>query len=498
VSAHPAATLVGLLVLCLFLAPGPDVFGAGRPNVLLVTLDTTRADHIGSYGYDRDTSPAIDAVAADAALFSQAYSVIPLTTPAHVSIMTGLHPLKHGIYRNSQFIPEELVTLAELLDGRGYDTGAFVSAIVLSGRSRIDDGFDVYSDVPESPRGAPGEPRSRMREADETVDSALGWLSRHHEQPFFLWVHLYEPHLPYIPPDAYGRRFDPAFDAYKMTIEERLKSGEIPGPGPQDRELPPQLRRRGMGFPRALPPAEVAGMRHAYDGEIAYADAQLSRVLDFLKREQLYENTVVVVMGDHGEMLYEKRQYFGHHHFMYEGSLKVPLILRFPGVAARRIDQRITIVDVLPTLLDALEIENASPMDGTSFWPLIREGKQVDGRPYEVLVSHSRRSGPGPGPGPGPGSPDGAIFDPAAALKDRWKLVMTSPGDQPQATFELYDLRSDPGELKNLYDAERETPIVRELRELLSSALEATQGRIRHEPLDAATEERLRSLGYLP
>jgi arylsulfatase A-like enzyme len=485
------ALFLGLAFLCSF--PSHEALGATHRNVLLVTLDTTRADHFGCYGYDRETSPAIDTVAADAVLFSRAYSVVPLTSPSHVSIMTGLHPLSHGVYRNSQSVPKELVTLAELLKKHGYATAAFVSAIVLSGRAGIDDGFDVYSDVLAHAGEPPDDPRRRMRSADQTVNAALGWLSQHREKKFFLWLHLYEPHLPYLPPDAYGRKFDPDYIAYKKRTEERLR----PGPGPEPREGPPlphPQTRPMMRFPRAVEPAIVASMKNAYDGEIAFADAQLSRVLGFLRKHELYDGTIVVVMGDHGEILYEKRQYFGHHKFMYEGALRIPLVCRIPGVDARRIDQRITNVDILPTLLGALGIATPPGTDGISFWPLLRGGGKVARRPYEIVVSHSRRSGPGPAPEP---EIEG-VFDPTGVLKDRWKLLMTRRGMEPGTALELYDLGADPDEQRNLYDPESESPIARELRAYLESRLETARERIRHEVLDPETEERLRSLGYLP
>jgi arylsulfatase len=412
--------------------------------------------------------------------------------------MTGLHPVHHGVYRNAQPVPKELVTLAELLKARDYSTAAFVSAIVLSGRSRIDDGFDSYSGVVERPRRGPGGPPRRMRSADETVDAALGWLTRHRAEKFFLWLHLYEPHLPYLPPDEYGRRFDPDYASYKQELENRLKFGEDGaahredprGPGPRGAERPPHPGARGPGaFPRPMEAAEVARMRNAYDGEIAFADAQLARVVGFLKKEKLYDGTIVVIMADHGEILYEQRQYFGHHRFMYEGSLAIPLICRIPGVGARRFDARITNVDVLPTLLGALGIEAPSPGDGVSFWPLIRDGRKVSGRPYEILVSHHQPPGP----------IRERVFDPTGVLNDRWKLLVAHRDGEPEATLELYDLRSDPAEQKNLYDAMAESPIPRQLRADLDSYLEVLKDRPIHpEVIDPETEEQLRSLGYLP
>jgi arylsulfatase A-like enzyme len=492
-----AATILGLSLLFL---PGLTAMGAGDRNVLLVTLDTTRADRLGCYGYERDTSPTVDAVAADAVLFSRAYSVVPLTTPSHVSIMTGLHPVNHRIYRNAQPVPDELVTMAELLKARGYATAAFVSAIVLSGRSRIDDGFDLYSGVVDRPRRASRDPRRRMRSADETVDAALGWLTRHRAEKFFLWLHLYEPHLPYLPPDEYGLKFDPAYAVYKRKIQDRLELGDgpaahlddLPGPGAGDREQPPHPGgRRGGAFPRPMATAEVTRMRNAYDGEIAFADAQLSRVVGFLKQAKLYDETIVVVMADHGEILYEQRQYFGHHRFMYEGALEIPLIFRIPGVGARRLEERITNVDVLPTLLGALGIEAPSPGDGVSFWPLIRDGREVRGRPHEILVSHTQQRGPEP-------IAEG-VFDPTGVLNDRWKLLVKSRGGEPEARLELYDLNADPAERKNLYDPKAESPIARELQAYLDSYLEVLRDRpIRPEAIDPETEERLRSLGYIP
>jgi len=489
------------ILLSLLVSLHPAV-GEEARNVLLVTLDTTRADRLGCYGHDRDTTPNIDAVAADGVLFSRAYSVVPLTTPSHVSIMTGLHPLHHGVYRNSVAVPDELVTMAELLDRNGYATGAFVSSVVLGGRGRIDDGFDEYSEVIERPPEARDGPRQRMRSADRTVSAALDWLARHRKEKFFLWVHLYEPHLPYLPPDEYGRRYNPGFDEYKKKVEGRISRGQarrepmgspIPAAHERDEHERPAhpISRARSGLPPPVAEDQVESMKNAYDGEIAFADAQLGRVLEFLRRAELYDKTVILIMGDHGEILHEKQQYFGHHHLLYEGSLRIPLVCRFPGLDARAIDQRITNLDVLPTLLDALSVDPVRPMDGISYWNLIRDGGKVDERPHEILVSYARRERSGP--------PPETLFEPTGLLQGRWKLLVTSVPGQPESTIELFDLETDPGERRNLCDAGAEPPIARRMRATLEAVLEYTNER-RTPPteMDPETEERLRSLGYVP
>jgi arylsulfatase A-like enzyme/Tfp pilus assembly protein PilF len=313
-------------------APGGRWPGARPRNLLVVTLDTLRADRLGSYGYAAALTPRLDALAARGLRFAQATTVVPLTLPAHSSLFTGTFPARHGVRDNGGFyLPDEQVTLAEVLKGQGYRTGGFVSAFVLDGRWGIGQGFERYFDDFDLSKfeKAPGMD-AIQRPGAETVDRALAWLAEDPARPFFAWVHLYDAHAPYEPPERFAARF----------------------------------------------PATASG---AYDGEIAEVDAQLGRLLDALTADGRLRDTVVVALADHGEMLGEHGEQT-HGFFVYDAALRIPLIVAGPSVPARVVSDQVRIVDVLPTVLDLLGQRAPAAVQGTSLLPLAR------GEPLPLLA----------------------------------------------------------------------------------------------------------------
>jgi choline-sulfatase len=295
---------------------------ASELNLLVVTLDTTRADRIGSYGYAGASTPTLDALARRSLRFASAVSVAPETLPAHCSIFTGRYPYQHGVRLNAEYrLPPGETTLAERLRAHGYETAAFVSAFVLDARYGLDQGFDLYDDHTEAGGGAGFPSGTIERPADRTTDAALAWLDgRRPGRPFFAWVHYFDPHAPYKPPAAAAAR---------------------------------------------------TGGR-AYDGEISFADEQLGRLLERLAAKGLEGRTVLAVLADHGESLGDHGE-STHSIFLYDSVLRVPLFLAVPGasaVAGRVEDGVVSQVDLVPTLLDLLGVkvgETAGPaMDGRS------------------------------------------------------------------------------------------------------------------------------------
>jgi arylsulfatase A-like enzyme len=250
-----------------------------RPNLVLVTIDTLRADHIGAYGSTLARTPALDGLAARGARFTHAQSAVPLTGPSHATILTGLYPPAHGVRDNIVFtLDPRHRTLASLLGGQGYRTAAFVGAYPVAAAFGFRQGFDVFSeDFKESPIPGAGA----QRPANEVVDAALGWLSKPAEAPFFVWTHLYDPHAPYDPPEP-----------YRSTL---------------------------------------AG--HPYDGEIAFADAQVGRLLDWVRASGHDKDTVIAILSDHGESLGEHGE-VTHAVLAYEATLHVPS--SWPGRACPR------------------------------------------------------------------------------------------------------------------------------------------------------------------
>lgn len=299
--------------------------GVERPNVILITLDTTRADHLGSYGYTRAKTPNIDALARGGVLFTQAASTSPLTQPAHSSIMTGTYPTYHGVRVNGNTaLSQDQKTIAEALSEKGYETGAFIGAFVLDGRWGLNQGFKVYDDRFDLEKHKHLDLGSVQRPANQVMDAALAWLESHQRGPFFAWIHLYDPHTPYEPPE-------PFFSEYG---------------------------RQGL-----------AGL---YDGEIAFADDQVGRCVSWLQAKGLDKKTVVIIMGDHGEGLGSHGE-GTHGYFVYDYALRVPFLVATPFTELRgvRVDSQVSSVDVFPTVLALSGIDVGAQVHGRSLLPVM-------------------------------------------------------------------------------------------------------------------------------
>ena len=402
--------LACLLAACSGRAPSPP---AVRSNVLLITIDTLRADRVG-----RGLTPAIDALAARGVRFTNARAAAPLTLPSHASILTGALPPDHGVRVNGVALAVR-PTLARAFADAGYRTGAFVGAYVLDRRFGLSGGFATYDD--RIPRDASGAARLEAeRRGDVVMSSALAWLAQPSTQPFFAWIHLYDPHAPYDPPQAY------------------------------------LARARGSDTP-------------AYDGEVAFADAQVGRALEWLKTSGNEATTMVVVTGDHGEGLGDHGE-ATHGMLAYDSTLKVPLVValapRAPlppvgGTWAGEVDRPRSLAHLASLLLQTARIAVPS---GMLTWPIGAEAEAYAESKY----------------------PESAGWHDVAALAfDRWKVIASS-------TTELYDLQTDPGERRNL--AGEKLSVVDGARRRIAE-LRAAKSAAAAVPVDAA--DRLRALGYV-
>ena len=290
-----------------------------RPHLLLITLDTTRADRIGCYRYSKARTPVLDALAAAGVRCEHAYTVAPLTLPAHSSLFTGLYPVENGIRTNGRGrLDDAIPTLAEVLRRQGYDTSAFVGSFVLNGKFGLDRGYNTYDDDFASDYPT-NDALHVERTGASVVDAALEWLKAPRSRPFFCWVHLFDPHSPYLAhADLFGDEF-----------------AERP-----------------------------------YDAEIAYVDQQVGRLLEFLQRCGLESETLVVVVGDHGEGLGEHLEQT-HSMMLYNSTMHVPLIFRHPTRLAggRRLAANVSMVDISPTILDLLEVADPRKISGKSLKP---------------------------------------------------------------------------------------------------------------------------------
>ncbi len=398
-----------------------------RLNVLLVTIDTLRADHVGSYGYAAAQTPALDALAARGLRFAQATTVAPLTLPAHASLMTGTFPAYHRVRDNGGFyLSDDQTTLATLLRRRGYRTGGFVSAFVLDHRWGIAQGFDRYYDDFDLARYRVDAGLDAVqRPGREVAAKAIEWLDERDGRPFFAWVHLYEPHAPYDPPEPIRSRF----------------------------------------------PATMIG---AYDGEIAEADIQVGRLIGHLASTGRLDRTLVVVLGDHGESLGEHGEE-QHGFFVYNPDIQIPLIVAGPGVPARVVDDHARIVDVMPTILDLLHIDDANAVQGRSLLPLAR-GERLN------LVAFSETWYPRHHYG----------WSELTSIRDGRYHFIAAP------RRELYDTQVDPGELRDIAAANpgRADALEHALRAFLAET-SSTGGPGSPRPVDPDVEARLRSLGYV-
>ncbi|MEP7118755.1 MAG: sulfatase-like hydrolase/transferase, partial [Acidobacteriota bacterium] len=318
----PRRVKVGLLLLCLAVAASCSRGSSGPINVLVISLDTLRADHVGSYGDAAAKTPVLDALAARGTRFASATTTTPLTLAAHTSLFTGTFPTHHGVRDNTGFhVDDAVTTLAEVFKGRGYRTGGFVSAFVLDARWGIAQGFDDYVDDFNLSKDLGPGLDAIQRPGNETADQALAWLATPDQRPFFAWVHLYDPHAPYEAPADVAARF----------------------------------------------PATREG---AYDAEINFTDTQVGRLIAALQADGRLDHTLVVVVGDHGEELGEHREQ-AHGFFVYDGAVQIPLIMAGPGVGPRVVSSQVRIVDVMPTVLDLAGVAIPGEVQGASLRPLI-------------------------------------------------------------------------------------------------------------------------------
>jgi choline-sulfatase len=295
-------------------------------NLLIVTLDTTRADRIHAYGFDEIETPNLDRLAREGVLFEQAVSPAPLTLPAHSSIFTGTFPPAHGVRDNGGFfLDERETTIAERLQANGFTTGGFVGAYVLDHKWGIAQGFQTYFDDFDLSKYQSLSLGSVDRPGNEVADKALAWLDGVGSKRFFGWVHFYDAHSPYDPPEPFNSRY--------------------------------------------------AG--HPYIGEIAFVDSQVGRLLAYLDAHHLAERTVVIVMGDHGESLGEHGE-ATHGFFVYQATMHVPLLIRAPydAMVGRRVADTVRSIDILPTALELLAVRSSEPLEGTSVVPLMTGAKK--------------------------------------------------------------------------------------------------------------------------
>jgi arylsulfatase A-like enzyme len=317
-----------------------------RPlNVVLIGLDTVRYDHLGCYGYERATSPNADRLAGDGVLFENVVSQAPWTLPSFATILTSLYPDQHGANAVRTSLGTTFPTLGELLRENGYATGAIINAAYLKPRFQVDRGFDFYA-----------QPTGRV--ATGTTAEALTWIDQNRDSPFFMFVHYFDPHLPYSPPVPYDTIFDPDYTGHLGRSFDLTRF--------------PDAKTTDFEAMRTLEPADWDHIRALYDGEIAFTDEAVGDLLKGLKERGLTKNTLIVFLSDHGEEFFEHGG-FEHGHTLYNELLRVPLIFSLPGRLPRgvRIGRQVRLVDIAPTIMDLLGLESRAHFEGVSLKPLL-------------------------------------------------------------------------------------------------------------------------------
>lgn len=516
---HRERHLRALALLPLLWAAG---CGGGTPvprgirHVLLVSLDTTRADHLGCYGSDRGLTPRIDALAREAVRFEHVLAPAPTTLASHTSMMTGLYPRRHGVPRNGFVIDEANVMLAEVLRTAGFHTAAVLGSFALERHFDFDQGFawfdqefDVMFSLEEgtdqNQRLAENVTAAVLRHVDEVSGTPEG-------QRMFLFAHYFDPHSPFAPPEPFAGRYA-AEGAPRISLgkdldlatreQQRALIGEMPGHRAVLTQglMRPLLDRVPEGpFPRSRYMADL------YAAEVAYLDSQVGALLDGLEERGLLEETLVVITGDHGETFWEHGDFWNHGLWLFDTTVRIPWILRFPeasgeeGIegAGRVLPGPVSTVDLLPTLCELLELEPPAPLDGVSLVPALEGREQLRGpvfseatQPWAERVEQPDLAWPGD-------------LKPRAVRDGRWKYIH-APYLAPRAGGyeQLFDLESDPGERVNLLQAPSGRAGVEETRTRLRGLLDehAAMPLMRSVRKTDAQQreifERLRQLGYV-
>lgn len=438
---------------------------AGPPNLILLSIDTLRRDHLPIYGYDRNTSPNLLEFSKRAVTFDSAITTHTNTAPAHATMMTGKYPGSHGIYNNRSALRDDVQTLAELLGQHGYRTGAFLSGMTLSQHTKLQRGFEVY-DAIASPK--------RQRRAKKTWAKAGPWLREvaKTDSPLFLFLHFYDPHNPYDPPAGFGKAFGQRREFQKGQVEHVRKNYT----GASHRQRVDELISR-------------------YDGEIAYADHFAGKLLTELEELGRMENTMVIFTSDHGETLFERDWVFDHGCQLYDEQVRVPLVIRFPGdqYAGMRVEAQVSHVDLMATILETLGIDPPELYEGRSLVSLVAGKKDATGNhttpAFSIARLRKKRLGSLAS------QVGGGKFLTSARTLD-YKLVAYPAKDGGWLT-QLFDLRADPEERENLVDKHPEQS--RELAAALEQWRTSTQfSEPQKSPeLSPELQDSLRSLGYI-
>lgn len=429
-------------------------------NVLFINLDALRPDHLGCYGYKRDTSPNIDKLAKEGVIFTQAISQSSYTPCAIYSILTSVYPYLHGVYNFGTAMNPGLQTLPGVLKDKGYYLG------LISGRGKLAEfhfpEFEIKFDT-----FYPND--INYLSADKVTKNAINWLRLNKEKKFFLWLYYLEPHTPYKPPAPYNKLY--VNDEFMEKNKKNIPISDNPN----------ELYDGYGAIPRVTAVKSITDANYyisQYDGEIRFTDEQIGKVLAELKKLNLYNKTLIIITSDHGEFMGEHNFYFIHCVHLYDPVIKVPLIFKCSNMLpeGKTIYQQIGHIDIVPTILDLLGIKTRIKTSGISLYSMLLKDKK---HPSRIIFSEFI---------------DKKKIIVTSLRTGKWKLIYNSLNQK----YELYDLKNDPEELINLVEIEKN--IFRPLKQILEkyaknrSLLKKTN---QNQFLDEKTKKKLKSLGYL-
>lgn len=421
------------------------------PNVLLIVIDTLRADHLGCYGYEKTTSPHIDKFAETGVQFQNVYCQMPTTGPSHASIFTSRYPRNHGVLKNGWILSDTFQTIAEILKQNGYITSAIISSFVLSSQFGYSQGFDNYDE--EFPKGSSTyrgkfwEGRKLEGEFDQRADiatrKAINWMRQNNKSKFFLWVHYFDPHSPYDPPQSY--------------VKDLLKKDMTP----------------------------LNKIVAKYDGEIRFVDDEVGKLLHEVESLGLASNTLIIITSDHGEGL-GQHGWMEHGMFLYDEQTRIPLIMKFPNLIPGNgtIDTVIESIDIVPSVLDMLGLEKENGFSGKSFLPTI-QGNEPSSPQTAFLERRHYKEGK---------YRNIKVRGHKFAVRDKYLKYICAP---EEGTYELYNLAEDSKELSNLA---KESPDIADKLEQMVKRWEKEQVTAEstfEQSIDQKSLDKLQSLGYV-
>ncbi len=436
-----------------------------QTNVLIISMDTMRADHLGCYGYPRNTSPSLDSFAEEAIRFEKVVVPMSHTLPSHISLFSALDPKSHGVSMNGMKLDSHILTLTEILKNYGLATAAFVGSVILENDTGLSRGFEIYDDELNG---------QSSRLAEEVRMSAEKWLSQEKDSDFFLFVHMWDTHAPYSPPDPFATMFNSAIPKMNALYDSTRGNHR-------------HLKARYTDFSNQYLSTFVQKEINLYDGEVRYVDQEIGKLFNYMKSIGCWDETLVIVTGDHGESLGE-RGCWGHELF-FEEQILVPLLIKLPESrdVVHTIKESIRLIDIMPTILDILSIRHPERIEGASLIKIIDSNKvnvsrttYIERRDYPASMRLKDIETYG-------------IGKEYAIRNEQWKLIFKDLEED-----ELYNLNKDPYEMNNLITIESNTAEV--LRKSLFEWLDERprdKKYVTEKKIDSKKLKQLKSLGYI-